>query len=131
MPDMPSPDAIAVGKQLVELCNQGKFQEAQSALYANNIVSVEAMAGDDMPREIQGIDAVTQKSEWWEANHEVHNCSVEGPFPNGDRFCAVFNLDVTPKVGPAAGNRIQMREVAMYTVQNSKVVREEFFYGED
>jgi hypothetical protein len=40
---------MEVGKRLVDLCNQGKFMEAMNALYAPNIVSIEAQATPAMP----------------------------------------------------------------------------------
>jgi ketosteroid isomerase-like protein len=57
--------------------------------------------------------------------HEVHAAAVEGPWPNGDRFIVRFTYDVTNK---PSGRRMQMDETALFTVQNGKIVREEFFY---
>jgi hypothetical protein len=36
-----------------------------------------------------------------------------------------FTLDVTPK---ATGKRTALEEVAVYTVKNDKITREQFFY---
>jgi hypothetical protein len=78
---------------------------------------------------VQGLPAVRQKNEWWVANHEIHRGEAKGPFPNGDRFTVIFDYDVTAKAGPMAGKRVQMEEVALYTVKDGKIVREEFFYS--
>jgi ketosteroid isomerase-like protein len=121
---------MEVGKKLVDLCRQGKFGEAMNALYAPNIVSVEA-AGDPsgkMPQRMEGIQAVRGKGEWWEQNHQVHSVHVDGPWPHGDRFIARFQLDVTAKAGPMAGKRMTLDEAALYTVKDGKIVHEEFFY---
>jgi ketosteroid isomerase-like protein len=117
-----------VGKKLVELCNAGKFMEAAKELYADNIASIEAMSGPQMPARLDSKAAVLKKAEWWEANHEVHSVKVEGPWPHGDRFVVRFTMDVTPKAGPMAGKRMHMEEAALYTVKDGKVVQEEFFY---
>jgi len=117
-----------VGKKLVELCNAGKFMEAGRELYADNIVSIEAMSGPQMPARIEGKPAVMKKAEWWEANHEVHSAKVEGPWPHGDRFIVRFTMDVTAKAGPMAGKRMHLDEGALYTVKDGKVSQEEFFY---
>jgi len=61
-------------------------------------------------------------------NHEVHGGTASGPFPHDDRFIVVFDFDITPKVGPAAGQRITMQEAGLYTVKDGKVTREEFFH---
>ena len=121
-------DTKQIGKSLVDLCNQGKNMEAVDKLYSKDIVSVEAAGGDQMPREMKGIDKVRGKSEWWYANHEVHGGKAEGPYPNEDRFAVRFHYEITPKVGPMKGKRVNMDEVGIYTVKNGKIVREEFFY---
>ena len=121
--------AYEVGKKLVEMCQKGDFMGALNSLYADDIVSVEAMAGPNMPARIQGIDAVRGKGEWWMANHDVHGCEVIGPFPHGDRFIVQFVMDVTAKVGPMAGRRMKHDEAALYTVTDGKITQEEFFYA--
>jgi ketosteroid isomerase-like protein len=37
----------------------------------------------------------------------------------------MFEMDVTPKAG---GERMQMKEVALYTVKDGKIAQEEFWY---
>lgn len=121
-------DVNEVGRRLVELCRQGKNLDALS-LYAPDAVSVEAMGDETMPAVMKGLEAIRGKGEWWFANHDIHRASAKGPFPNGDRFAVIFDYDVTPKAGPMAGKRMAMEEVALYTVEDGKVVREEFFYS--
>lgn len=118
-----------LGAKLVSLCQEGKNLEALDTLYSKDAESIEAMSMPEMPARIKGLDAIRKKNEWWFANNEYHGGSVKGPFPNGDRFAVIYNMDVTPKNGPMAGQRMQMEEVGMYTVQGGKIVREEFFYS--
>ena len=91
-------DTNAVGRRLVELCQQGKHLDAL-ALYAPDAVSVEATGSDVMPATMKGVDAIRGKGEWWFANHEIHRASARGPFPNGDRFAVIYEFEVTPKTG--------------------------------
>lgn len=123
-------ETLAIGKQLVELCNAGKSLDAINALYADDIVSVEAvdMGNPNLPQTITGKDAVLGKNQWWSENHEVHAGQVVGPFPHGERFITVMDYDVTPTCGPMAGQRMQMQETGLYTVKDGKIVKEEFFY---
>lgn len=98
--------------------------------YSDDIVSVEAAAGEDPSAggpEHKGMEALMAKYAWWDENFEVHSSSAEGPFLHGeDRFGVIFEMDVTHK---ASGSRSQMKELGIYTVANGKIVREEFFYG--
>lgn len=116
-----------IADQLVALCKAGKFEDAL-ALYAPDAVSVEAGAPPGRPRETVGIAGIRAKGEWWVANHEVHSMQVAGPWPHDDRFIVGFRIDVTMK---AANHRFTMEEMALYTVKDGKIVREEFFYSMD
>jgi hypothetical protein len=118
-------NALEVGTQLVELCKQHKNYEAMEKLYAADIVSVEAMTPPNGSAEVRGIEAVIAKSKWWSENNTVHSGSVEGPWPHGDRFIVRFSYDVTFK---PTSERRKLDETALFTVNNGKIVREEFFY---
>jgi len=122
-------DTLTVGKKLVELCQQNKNMEAIDTLFSPDIVSMEAMGGPGMPAKITGIEAVKGKNESWLANHEIHSASIEGPWPNGDKFIVRFKYDVTAKAGPMTGKRMTMDEAALYTVKDGKITQEEFFYS--
>ncbi len=114
---------VEIAKKLVELCKQGKNLEALDTLYAEDVVSVEAMPGAQ--QETKGLPAVKGKDEGFLANHEIHSASVTGPWPHGDRFVVGFLFDVTNK---PSGKRMKMDEVGLYTVRSGKIVRAEFFY---
>lgn len=117
---------LEIGKQLVELCQAGKNTEAIQLLYSPDIVSVEAGSPPGMQRESKGMEAILGKGKWWAENHTIHSAKVEGPFPHDDRFAARFTYDVTNK---PSGQRFTMDEIALFTVKDGKIVREEFFYS--
>lgn len=121
-------DTYEVGKRLVELCRANRNLDAVDSLYANDVVSQEIVEMPGMPARMEGVDAIRRKNQWWLENHTVHGNQVSGPFPHGDRFIVHFRYDVTAKVGPMAGQRMQMEEAGLYTVRDGKVVKEEFFY---
>ena len=125
-----SPETLAIGKRLVELCSAGENMKAIDELYAENVVSIEPVdcGTPGMQQVMTGIDAARSKNTWWAENHEVHSGGCCGPFPHGDRFIVGFEFDVTPKSGPMAGQRMQMKESGLFTVEGGKIVREEFFY---
>ncbi len=115
-----------VANRLVELVQQAKNFDAMKELYADDIVSVEAIARPDGSFETTGKEAVIQKSADWAAAHEIHSGNIEGPFILLDQFSVIFDFDVTPK---ATGKRVSLREIAVYTVADGKIVQEDFFYG--
>ena len=119
---------LEVGRKLVEFCNQGKNMEAVNTLYAPDVESVEVHGTPEFPARMNGIDAIRRKNQWWFDNHTIHRGEANGPFPHGERFIVHFKYDVTAKVGPMAGKRMQMQEAGLYTVRDGKIVREEFFY---
>ncbi len=123
------PSLKEVAEQLVAHCRSGTEMEGLDTLYARDAVSVEAMAMPGTPgREVQGVDAIKGKHEWWEANHEVHSSTTEGPFLHGDdRFGVIFAIEVSNR---NTGERMPpMKELGIYHVADGKIVREEFFYG--
>lgn len=116
-----------VANKFVTLCKEGKNFDVMQTLYDENIVSVEAARRKTGNFETIGKAAVIQKSAEWAQAHEIHGGAVDGPFLLEDKFAVVFEFDVTPK---ATGKRVKDREIAVYTVTNGLIVREEFFYGE-
>lgn len=117
-----------VADQLVALCRLGKNIEAVDTLLSADVVSVEARGDETMPATMSGRDVIRGKNQWWIDNHKIHSAEVKGPFPNGDRFAVIYNFVVTPVAGPMAGKRMRMEEVALYTVTDGKISREEFYY---
>ena len=109
--------------EFTAMLKRGENREAAAKYNADDIVSLEAMDGP-MAR-IQGKADVEKKSDWWYANHEVHSATAEGPFINGDQFGVLFGIDVTMK---ESGQRMQMREIGVYTVKDGKIAEERFYF---
>ncbi len=126
---MPTPqDLMELGQTLIAHCENQRELDFQTSFYADDAVSVEAVAMPDGNAEARGLDAIKAKNEWWYGAHELHSSQVEGPFVHGnDRFSVIFDIDVTQK---ESGERIQMREIATYHVNEAgKITREEFAYA--
>ncbi|HLK89588.1 MAG TPA: nuclear transport factor 2 family protein, partial [Polyangia bacterium] len=117
-----------IAKRYVELCQQGKMDACLEELYAKNAVSVEAAPPPGGEKTAKGLDAIKAKGKDWGASHVVHSAEVNGPFPNENRFAVRFVFDVTEK---PSGKRTKMDEVGLFTVENGKITREEFFYSTD
>jgi len=115
-----------LAKDFVNLCRNNDNLEAIRKYYADDIVSVEAAAGPSGSKETRGIEGVRAKNQWWIENHEIHSGQANGPYVGDDGFAVEYIYDFTNK---PSGRRIQMQEMALYTVHNGKIVREQFFYN--
>ena len=114
-----------IAAAFVALCRDGRFEEAGERFWAEDVTSVEPMAGDMAV--LHGKEAVRGKGAWWYANHTIHGTETEGPYVNGDQFALRFRIDVTAK---ASGERMQFEEVALYTVRDGLIAEERFLARE-
>jgi len=111
----------------VAFCKSGQNVESVKTLYADDVESIEAADGPSGPRVTRGKDAVLLNNVKWLEAHELHSAVTEGPYPHGDdKFAVRFNYDVTNR---ASGQRMQLDEVAVFTLRGDKVAKEEFFYS--
>ncbi|HEY7371361.1 MAG TPA: nuclear transport factor 2 family protein [Polyangia bacterium] len=114
-----------IAQRYVTLCQQGKFDTCLDELYSKNAVSVEAAVPPGTDKTAKGLDAIRAKGKDWAQSHVVHSAEVSGPFPNENRFAVRFLFDVTDK---PSGKRSTMDEVGLFTIENGKITKEEFFY---
>lgn len=109
---------IAAG--IVKLIREGKNKQAKDLLYAENIISIEGNG-----EKLEGIEAIRQKSIAWAAQvSEVHSASVSDPLVAADHFALNIKMDITYK----NGYRTIMDEIAVYAVNDGKVVFEQYFF---
>lgn len=116
----------AVAQELVDLCRAGRNLDAINKLYSSRVVSIESIGSEEMPAEMSGIDAIRGKHDWWAENNEVHSAEANGPFVGDNQFAVQYTFETTFK---PTGKREQMTEMALYTVEDGKIVREQFFYN--
>ena len=119
-------NTMEIANKLVELCRQGHNDEALTTLFSPDAVSVEAGAPPGVSAEAVGLQAIRAKGEWWRNNHELHSANITGPWPHGNRFIVGFQYEVTNK---PSGQRLNLNEAGLYTIEGGKIVREEFFYA--
>ena len=114
-----------IAEELVAGCRENRAKENLGRLYAEDAVSVEAVDNSGMGRAAQGLDAIRGKHDWWENATEVSRASVSDPMLHGDdRFAVIFEVAGKMK---ESGESFEMREVAVYHVDDGRIVREEFF----
>lgn len=119
-------ELISIGRAFVEAMQTHRGIAHVDEIYSENAQSVEAVfpPGRDF-RIAKGREAIKAKRQDWAASHEIHTLGAEGPYvhpPN--RFSIRYEAKVTQK---ATGRKMSLREIAVYTVEEGKIVREEFF----
>src|SRR6476620_8218822 len=97
----------AIAEELVAFCRAGRNTDAINTLYSPEIVSIESMGSEQIPREQKGIDAIRKKNQWWAENNIVHSAEVDGPFVGDDKFAVYYKYDITFK---PTGQRQPMEE---------------------
>ena len=117
-----------VANRLVELVRTEDYETAHKELYHEDIISIEnpTVTNEHMKyMESKGMEAKNKKSkEWGEDVQETHSLTVSDPLVAGPAFAINMTMDVTLK----SMGRIKMEELAVYTVVDGKVVREEFIF---
>lgn len=114
-----------VADRLVEICRNGKTEDAQNELFAQDAVSIEPT--DAMgPRETKGIDAIKKKGEMFNSMlEEFHGATISDPVIAGNYFSIAWNMDAKMK----GQERMMMSEICLYKVKDGKIVSEEFFFS--
>lgn len=113
-----------VANKLVDLCRVGKYQQAIEELYSPDITSVEAEGAPN--RIVKGLQAVAEKGAKFEDMLEkVNSSSFSDPIVAENFFACTMKMNVQMKGAPGP---IDMDEICLYTVNDGKIVREEFFY---
>lgn len=122
-----SSELVKTATILHQYCNDGKTREGLEELYHPDCVSAEALPGPN-GKEASGLAAIQGKHDWWESAMEEHSSTAEGPFLHApDSFSLIFHMDVTEK---ESGHRMQMSEIAHYTIDSAgKIIREAFYYN--
>lgn len=127
---VPKTQTHTVADRLYELCNSGRHDQAMQELYADNARHVEVMEcpGSPYKRITEGKPALLKMSEHWAKTTTVHGCSCGKPLVNGDQFIVEMTMDCTSSEGPMAGQRVNMKELCLYTVSGGKITEAKFFY---
>lgn len=113
---------LEVATRMMALLRDGNTAEIEKGLLAPALESVEGVGASMAWR---GKKAVLAKYRAWESDHEIHDMQVDGPWVGATGFAVKYAIDVTQI---STGQRTTMEEIAVYTVHNGKIVREEFHF---
>ncbi len=115
---------LQIANRLVEMCRDGKVEEAKEELFAPDIISIEPYEAL-LPKETKGMDAIRKKAELFVSHVEdFFGSEISEPVVAGDYFSFAWISDLQMK-GEA---RKTNSELCVYKVKNGKIVSEQFFY---
>jgi len=115
---------LQIANRLVEMCRNGKVEEAKEELFASDIISIEPYEGL-LPKETKGMDAIRKKAELFVSHVEdFFGSTISEPVVAGDYFSVAWQSDLQMK-GEA---RKTNNELCVYRVKDGKIISEQFFY---
>lgn len=110
-----------IADRIVALNRENNHAQVYAEFYTDATVSVENWGGQ--ATEYVGMTAINKKAVDWEADVvEIHEVTVSEPVVADESFAIVFGMDITYK----SRGREKMHELAVYSVKEGKIVREEF-----
>jgi hypothetical protein len=113
-----------IARRLVDMCREGKTEEAKEELFAREIISIEPREGL-LPKETKGMEAIKKKAELFISMVEnFYGNSISDPIVAGDFFSIAWDTDIQMK-GEA---RKTNREICVYKAEQGKIISEQFFY---
>lgn len=116
----------SIALRLVQLCREGKFDQAQEELYADNARSIENDGTSGPLGDAVGMEAIRAKGKaFYDSCEQIHSATVSDPLVASPFFSVAMTFDATYKTG----GRRKTEEICLYEVANDKIVREQFFYS--
>ena len=113
-----------IAQKLAEYCRQGKWEEAQKELFAEDAVSIEPHPGPLFEIETKGLNAIIEKGRKFdELVQELHKVEVTEPIITNNAIAFKMIMDVSMKERA----RETWEEMCVYLVTDGKIISEQFF----
>ena len=111
-----------IANRLASLCNELKFVEAYTELYADNAVSIDPNYKNEP---LTGLYNLVERERKFLSTVEVHNIKVSDAIFAGNYFSLILSMHFTVK-----GQESKMLvELCVYKVDKGKIVSQQFFIG--
>lgn len=118
---MKTMNAAEIAEVLVARCQEGKYVEAITELYAPDVRQFEN--GFEVPG---GRDASVAACRGWVTSRVIHRNTILGTHVTDDAVILEMEYDVTPHA--ANEQRQQWREAAVYRIGGGKITDVRFYY---
>ena len=113
-----------VADRLYELLEEGKWEQAQDELFSQNTKSIEPPNSPGLVS-VEGLDNIKKKGQQFnEMVEEMHGGYTGKPIVAGNYVAVAMGMDATMK----GAGRMKMDEIAVYQVNDGRIVKEQFFY---
>jgi hypothetical protein len=125
---MPTAEAVMttqeVANRLSELFKTFQWGQIHDELFSADAQSIEPPGSPGL-QTVKGIDKIREKGRQFDAMvEEMHGGFVGDPIVAGKYIAVTMGMDVTMK----GQGRMKMDEIALYKVEDGKIVSEQFFY---
>jgi hypothetical protein len=113
-----------VADKLVQMCRDGKVEEAKLELFTEDTVSLEPVEGL-LSKETKGLKAIQKKAELFISMvEEFYGSTISDPFVAGEYFSVQWISELQMK----GQQRQTNTEICLYQVKDGKIISEQFFY---
>jgi hypothetical protein len=113
-----------IANRLVNMCRNGKIEEAKEELFARDVISLEPHEGL-LPKETRGMNAIRKKAELFISKVEnFYGSIISDPLVAGDYFSVAWETDIQMK----GESRKTTIELCIYETRAGKIISEQFFY---
>jgi len=111
-----------IANRLTTLCEEHKFVEAYTDLFAEDAVSIDPIYNNTP---LTGLPGLIDRENQFLAGTEVHEVKISQPAFAGNYFCVNISMSFTAK----GQEKRSVEELAVYKIANGKIVSQQFFIG--
>ena len=115
-----------IANRFYQLAQEGNWDQIQEELYSDDAQSIEpAHAAAQGLQNVQGREGLKKKADAFNSTVEqMHGGYTGKPIVAGNFFAVAMGMDATMK----GTGRMKMDEIALYEVNDGKIVKEQFFF---
>jgi hypothetical protein len=111
-----------IASRLRSLCNELKFVEAYTELYAEDAVSTDPNYKNEP---LKGLVNLIEREKKFLSAVEIHETKVSEAIYAGNYFSVIIAMDFTVN----GQDRKMLEELCVYKVEKGKIISQQFFIG--